>query len=494
MRILYLDIDTCRADHLGCYGYLRNTTPNFDRVAAEGVRLRHCYVSDAPCLPSRASMFTGRFGIHTGVVGHGGTAADLRPIGCERSFSSMHQRGGLVWQLRQQGVYPVSASPYAERHSAWWFCEGWREFYNPGKRGGERADEVVPWALDWLQRNARRDDWLLHVNLWDPHTPYRTPDDFGDPFKDEPVEDWYTEDLRQAQWAGFGPGGPQEPGGEFGRPSRARRQPSQIASLDDYKRFVDGYDTGIRYADEWCGRLLECLADQGVLDDTAIIITGDHGENLGELGVIGDHAVADHITSRVPMIIRWPGLPGGRVDEALHWQTDVGATLVELVGGEVPAWWDGRSFAPALREGREEGRPFVVISQCAWACMRAVRWDDYLYIRTVHTGLKDLPGRMLFNVRRDPHELVDLLAAAEPGVAGAAGAAALADRGQTLLDDWTADMMAKSESPVDPLWTVMQEGGPYHTRGRLGAYAERLRATGRAKHADFLEKHPAGLA
>jgi arylsulfatase A-like enzyme len=484
MRILYLDIDTCRADHLGCYGYLRNTTPNFDRIAAEGVRFDACYVSDAPCLPSRASMFTGRFGIHTGIVGHGGTAADIRPIGCERAFSSMHQRGGLVWQLRQPGLYPVSVSPYAERHSAWWFSEGWREFFNPGKRGSERADEVVPHALDWIKRNGERDGWFLHVNVWDPHTPYRTPDEFGDPFKDEPVEDWYTEDLRQAQWNSFGPGGPQEPGGEYGRPSRARRQPSQIASLDDYKRFIDGYDTGIRYADQWCGRILNALADKGVLQDTAVIITGDHGENLGELGVIGDHAVADHITSRVPMILRWPGLAGGRVDEALHWQTDVGATLLELAGGQVPAWWDGKSFAPALREGRAEGRPFVVMSQCAWSCMRTVRWGDLLFLRTYHTGLKNLPARMLFNVRRDPHELVDL----------APGATALADHGQALLDEWTAAMMDTSESPEDPLWTVMREGGPYHTRGRLAAYCERLRATGRAHHAEFLEKHPTGLA
>jgi len=79
MRILYYDIDTLRADHLRCYGYLRDTSPNIDRLAGEGVRFEHCYVSDAPCLPSRASMFTGRFGIHTGVVNHGGLAADIRP-------------------------------------------------------------------------------------------------------------------------------------------------------------------------------------------------------------------------------------------------------------------------------------------------------------------------------------------------------------------------------------------------------------------------------
>ena len=484
MRILYLDIDTLRADHLGCYGYLRDTSPNIDRLTAEAVRLQNCYASDAPCLPSRASMFTGRFGIHTGVVGHGGTAADLRIIGRDRAFSTLRQRPGLVWRLRERGLYPVSFSPFAERHSAWWFYEGWREMYNSGRGGLESAEEIVPAALDWISRNARRDDWVLHINLWDPHTPYRAPEAFGNPFADAPLEGWYTEDLRARQWASFGPGSPQEPAGGMGRPSRHPREPSQIASMADYRQWVDGYDCGVRYADEWCGRVLNALADAGVLDETLVIVTSDHGENLGELAVIGDHAVADHITSRVPMIIRWPGLPGGRTDTALHYQTDVAATIVDLAGAEVPAHWDGRSFAPALRAGRSEGREYVVVSQNAWACMRAVRWEEYLFIRTYHTALKNYPARMLFDVARDGHELADL-APSRPD---------LAARGQMLLDEWTAQMLAAPDAAEDPMQTVLREGGPYHTRGRLEEYCTRLRATGRAQHAAFLAAHPTGLA
>ena len=484
MRILYLDIDTLRPDHLSCYGYHRNTSPNIDRIAAEGVRFEKVYVSDAPCLPSRASMFTGRFGIHTGVVGHGGSAADIRPVGHDRQFHTSGQRPGLIDCLRGAGMYPVSCSPFAERHSAWWFCAGWHEMYNPGKRGNEIADDVTPYALDWIERNAHKDNWVLHVNYWDPHMPYRTPEQFGDPFADDPPPSWYTEELRQKQWDCFGPGSPQEPGGGYGQPSTKERQPSAVASMEDYRKFVDGYDCGIRYGDEWCGKIFDALAAKGVLDDTVIIITSDHGEGMGELNVIADHAVADQSTSHLPMIVRWPGMGGkGRVDSALHYQTDVAATIVELVGGKVADHWDGQSFAEAFRNETESGRESLVVSQCCWSVMRSVRWGDYMYLHPYHTGLKQMPSRMLFNVAEDPHELVNL-AESEP---------ALVEKGEAILSAWTEDMMKTSEYPEDPLWTVMQEGGPYHTRDMLATYCKRLRETGRAHHAEFLEKHPTGL-
>ena len=100
MRILYLDLDTLRPDHLGCYGYLRNTSPNIDRIASEGVRFENYYTADAPCLPSRSALFNGRFGIHTGIVGHGGTAADLRLEGRDRSFGSRPQFATWMKKLK----------------------------------------------------------------------------------------------------------------------------------------------------------------------------------------------------------------------------------------------------------------------------------------------------------------------------------------------------------------------------------------------------------
>jgi arylsulfatase A-like enzyme len=252
------------------------------------------------------------------------------------------------------------------------------------------------------------------------------------------------------------------------------------------RKWIDGYDTGIRYADLYVGRLMDALANAGVLDETIIMISSDHGENQGELNVWGDHQTADHITCRVPLIVSWPSVTtDARVDNALHYQVDWAATLIEMVGGRVPANWDGRSFASAFKAGRTQGRDYVVTSQGAWACQRGVRFDaggeSYICLRTYHDGYKMLEPVMLFNLTQDPHEQHDL-ALEKP---------ALVDHAMSLLASWQSDMMQTSTTNVDPLMTVMREGGPLHTRGQLSAYLQRLRATGRAQHADRLAaRHP----
>ncbi|MBW2060998.1 MAG: sulfatase-like hydrolase/transferase [Deltaproteobacteria bacterium] len=106
MRVLYIDIDTLRPDHLSCYGYPRETTPNIDRICAEAVRFDNCYASDAPCLPSRSACWTGRFGIHTGVVNHGGLAAGwtvMKEGGSFHANENSQAFKGYLNRLRQTG-------------------------------------------------------------------------------------------------------------------------------------------------------------------------------------------------------------------------------------------------------------------------------------------------------------------------------------------------------------------------------------------------------
>src|SRR5690606_34298686 len=139
MRILLIDIDSLRADHLGCYGYARPTSPNIDALAAEGVRFERCYISDAPCLPSRTAWASGRFGIHNGVVAHGGTRAE--PFNTSRDRMQDPEPKYLHWfqALERAGYHTASISPFADRHAAWWYVAGLREWQNTGKGGMETA-------------------------------------------------------------------------------------------------------------------------------------------------------------------------------------------------------------------------------------------------------------------------------------------------------------------------------------------------------------------
>jgi arylsulfatase A-like enzyme len=488
MRIIWFDIDSLRPDHLGCYGYHRPTSPNIDRIAREGVRFENVFASDVPCLPSRTALVSGQFGIHTGVAGHGGTAADLLPEGHDRGFESLLGRTNWIRILREAGLFTATITPFAERHSAWHWYAGFNEVHNTGRMGMERADQVAPVAQEWLTRNGRRPNWLLHVNLWDPHTPYRTPHEFGEPFASYPLPAWLTEEVRSRHWTECGPNSAQEVNGYVADSSvyggDFPRQPTAIDSMGAARQMFDGYDTGVLYADYYIGRILEHLDQVGVEEHTVVVITADHGESLGELNVYGDHQTADLTTCRVPLIVRWPGITGaqaGRVDRALHYQFDFAASMVEMLGGYPPEHWDAVSFADAFRRGDEAGRPHLVLSQGAWTCQRAVRLAvrsrNYLCIRTWHDGFRPFPPVMLFDVDRDTHE--------QNNIAG--DRPEIVQQALALLEEWQGMMMQSSPHAADPLWSVLREGGPYHTRGRLEEYLERLRSTGRARWADLLQ-------
>lgn len=482
MRVLFLDLDTLRPDHLGCYGYHRNTSPHLDQIAAQGTRFDRVYCSDAPCLPSRAALISGRFGIHTGVVGHGGTAADFRLEGPPRGFTDRLFAESLFSVFRQAGLRTVSISPFAESHSCWGFNAGLSEMHNTGQRGMESAEAVTPTVLKWVRHNAREDNWLLHVNYWDAHTPYRAPAAFGNPFTDDPLPGWLSEEKLEEHRQLVGPHKPREVAMfDNSTDPRYPRHPGEIRDMADMRRMIDGYDCGIRYMDEHIGALLNALAEQGVLEDLVIVVSSDHGENLGELGIYGEHGTADHVTCRIPLIVRWPGGPQGHVDRDFHYNLDMAPSFAEALGQAPQPGWDGQSYAPAFLRGEACGREELILSQCAHVCQRAVRFGPWLYMRTYHDGYHLFPKEMLFNIDEDPHEERDL-AEERPEICREA---------VYRLSAWHDEMMSTMDCATDPLWTVIREGGPLHARGCLPQYIEYLKKTGRKEAIpELLRRHP----
>lgn len=344
---------------------------------------------------------------------------------------------------------------------------------------------VTPKVLEWLEHNGKKDNWMMHVHYWDPHTPYRTPVDYENSFDGTPSSaDWITDEIFKEHQMHIGPhsandinmwndeSSPQFP-----------KYPGCLKTLEEVRRFLNFYDDGIRYTDDNVGQILNWMKKNGLYDDElAIIITSDHGEDMGELGVYAEHGMADEPVCRIPLIIRWPGMRKGEVVKGFYDNTDLTPTVQELLGTPMEVWdnfrYDGTSFVKALKDGTDCSKPYVVLTQCAHVCQRSVRFEDYIYIRNIHGGYHLLPKEMLFNIKKDPHEIHNL-AQERPD---------LCARGAKMILDWTDQMMKSSRSDVDPMWTVIREGGPLHCRGELHRYMKRLEGTPRAYGIPLLQE------
>jgi len=482
MKIVYFDLDTLRPDHLGCYGYHRNTSPHIDRIASEGIRFNNYYASDAPCLPSRTAMMSGRFGIHTGVVNHSGTAADMRAQGAERGFRDELGSNSLPAFLNKDlGLHTCFIGGFGARHSSWTFYAGFREIHDTGKGGMESAEEVTPYVLDWIEQNRDREDWYLHINYWDPHTPYRTPEEFGNPFEDDPLPVWFDQRLIDEHMKMGGPHTIQDISMYDDAVSGAfPRQPGHVTDMKEMRDLIDGYDCGIRYMDNHIGKVLEAFEKGGIRDELIIIVSSDHGENFGELGMYAEHGTSDNICHRIPMIIRWPGRTvAGSVDDGLHYNLDLLPTLAELNGKLSRASWEGSSYAPSVTEGKDTGRSELVLGQFAHGCQRSVRWDRWIYLRTWHDGYHRFEEEMLFDLDEDPHEQHNQ-ARQLPEVVQIA-------RGK--YEAWHSRMMGSMPyaDKKDPMDYVMEEL-PRHCHYDLEKYSRRLVETGREEEAERLRR------
>jgi len=284
MRIIIFDLDCLRPDHLGCYGYERPTSPNIDAIAREGMVFSGYHCANSPCLPSRMEWTSGRFGIRNGVVSNVGAGSRFR-IRTRSYGGPLPENEMLMRRLRASGWDTVSFSNFADRHAAPWFMCGWSEFHTPNlKSGAETADEVNVPVLRWLRQNSGRDNVLLHINYWDAHRCYKMDAKWADRFRDHPVpQTWPDEEAIAAHQAYTGPFTAQAQfrNGQSPHPL----MPGSVSSRRDFEHVVTGYDAAIAYVDHHVGVVMNELAANGGLDDTAIIVTADHGDAFGEHGI-----------------------------------------------------------------------------------------------------------------------------------------------------------------------------------------------------------------
>jgi len=450
MRIVFFDIDCLRPDHLGCYGYQRPTSPTIDAIAAEGVTFERCYGANSPCLPARTGWASGRFGLRNGVCSNHGAGARFylrtRAYGGPEPDCEMVMR-----QLRRHGYDTYSFSNFSDRHNAWWFMIGWTSYHTPNlKGGGETAAEVNEPVLDWLRDNGARDNYLLHINYWDVHRPYKMDPSWAGRFDGIPMpQSWPDEAAIREHQAieGWFTARGQFADGVSPYPL----MPGAVSSRRDFEQMVTGYDAAIAYADAHVRQVIDELERQDLLDDTAIIISADHGDAFGEHGIYSDHVCADECIHHVPLIIRWPGLaPEGATCDALLYTLDLDPTLCDALDLPTPSDWDGRSFLAALRGEPVDGRDYLVWDHGLYTVQRAVRTRQHLMVRTYDNfGYTSFDPVALYDMERDPYAATNLAEDRRDLVAQCSG----------LMEDWVQQQRRKGHAIQDPLTAILEERG-----------------------------------
>ena len=259
---------------------------------------------------------------------------------------------------------------------------------------------VVDRAIDHLSRIHAK-PFFLSVHLMDVHHPYIPPHPYQDAFRSPGAAETTPERLWAKSWSSF---------------NDLPENPNALTRAD-LLRIVDLYDGSIRYVDDQIGRLVDALGGHGVLDDTLIVVTADHGESLTEHGFFFAHGWRLFEPSmRVPLVIRYPGgLPAGLRVDAIAQSIDVLPTLLELLGIDVPAEIDGISLLPVI-DGREQTlNPYALAKTTKSLTYLEIRSEreilDQYALRTPewkYIAQEDGRRDALFDLVRDPLELRDV--------------------------------------------------------------------------------------
>jgi len=406
MRTLYIDIDSLRPDHLGCYGYEAPTTPNLDDLAEDAVRFECAYAADSPCMPSRAALTTGRYGIHNGVTTHGTEGQTLYDV--DGDAPTLPE---LFFEERTTAA-AVSSFP---RHPAPWFYHLWHEFHHPQELPGEgfqspRGEEVTRLATGVLDRHPEG-DLFQYTQYWDPHGPYRRSDEDVERFRDFPAPPYPTAKQieEHLQWGDLWRSA-STPG--VGDEALQYVEADSIQSRAVLDELVSHYDAEIRYADRWVGELLDDLRERGLYEETLVVVTADHGEEFGEHGVYREHWSTHDGTQRVPMLVKPPANVDYEAGPRDHLVTnvDMAPTIADYAELDVPDAWQGRSLRPVLEDPDADWRDRIVVDHGLYTAQRAVRTDRYKFIRTFNPGPYGhvTPDRQLFDMQEDPWEQTDI--------------------------------------------------------------------------------------
>ena len=307
-NIILLSVDALRADHCSCYGYERETTPNLDRFAADNVRFSNAYSASSHTREAIPALLTGRYPDVAVDDGHNLAADTVATALQETGYAT----GGF------------HSNPYVSR--AYGYGEGFDTFDDDLHLGRHKLIALAQRALDKLRNrhyaraetinelalefvDSTEEPFFLWAHYMDPHGPYSPPREYQEVFHDEYVG------MKRAQ--------------EMYK--RAVIEDPESITADERREMVNLYDEEIRYADAQLGRFLDGLESHGLLEETLVILTADHGDAFGERGYYGHPRKLDGELLRVPLVVRWPGVSAGEVERPVS-LADVVPTVLEAAG------------------------------------------------------------------------------------------------------------------------------------------------------------------
>ena len=371
-------LDAARADHFTCYGYPRDTTPNSDRLAEAGFLLENHFSPCPETRPSTASLFTGQYpDTHLAYderrlpPGTFTLAQAFRGAGFHTVLFSQNEYASPLW-----GLGDDFDEAFYEPHLK---AAGWQQpfFWQP--------EALLEQVSGWLE-NKPRTPFLAYLHFIPPHGPYIAPFDiYGHYMDSEPP------DARRAPY----------PFDEVETELRQREKPW------DLNLYVNRYDGNLRYADMAVGQLEQMLGKAGLLENTMLIVTSDHGEAFGEHGYKGHTISVFDESTRIPMIMKLPeGAGAGRRLHGLTQVVDLLPTLCDLFEIPYPRQAvQGRSFLPLMAGSAAEVNEFVFARGRGKPPSYAVRNHDYLLILYQGGQL-----RALYDLRNDPRASQDVIA------------------------------------------------------------------------------------
>ncbi len=377
-NILWYCTDQQRFDTIGALGNELVKTPTIDRLVDEGVAFTHAYCQSPICTPSRSSFMTGLYSTRLHNTRNGNdTFPDTPPL-ISKLIADAGYDCGMIGKFHLQSSGKRTEPRLDDGFSFWKFSHAPRDDWDQGHdyadwvsaRGGDlnslRDDpDRVPtelhqttWAsemaLEFIDKERSTDEqgnnqpWMLNINVYDPHPPFIPPKSYADQYD------------------------PQQMPGPYFQPSDIEQQQklSEIDFQDEVRSPEEHaakekqalYYAMIAQIDDQFARILKKLEDTGQRDNTVIIFTSDHGETLGDHGLMYKGCRFYEGLVRVPLIFHWPSQIAKNVQSnALVELLDMSATILELAGVEIPSYFQGESLLPILQQKKspDHQRDFV---------------------------------------------------------------------------------------------------------------------------------------